>query len=91
MGPIEKHKTSKMLFECQKSNTWNNQDKTAKRNRKERARNANMFIATQSTSWARPTAPRASPGINWQIVLALSDAGVISRNRNMDKKMDFGS
>lgn len=84
MGPIEKHETSKMLFECQKSNTLKSQDKNAKRNRKEWARNANMFISTLSANWARPAAPRASLGINWWTVPALSDMGVISQNRNMD-------
>lgn len=34
MGPVEKHETSKMLFECQKSNSLNNQDKNAKRNKR---------------------------------------------------------
>lgn len=53
MGPIEKHETSKMLFECQKSNTLKSQDRNAKRNRKEQARNANMFISISSVSWVR--------------------------------------
>lgn len=53
MGPIEKHETSKMLFECQKSNTLESRDRNAKRNRKEQARNANVFISISSMSWVR--------------------------------------
>lgn len=64
MGPIEMHETSKMLFQCQKSNGLKSHDKNAKRNRQEEGRNADMLISTLSLSWVRHTAPRATLPIN---------------------------